>query len=108
MTVLNISNNNEYQYILNNNTYIVVIFSAKFCKPCCEFYPSMIELSETYGNITFIKIDIQECDDIEDINNIVTIPHFKFIKNKCELFSFSGANKPIIIDTIKKLLKEDD
>jgi hypothetical protein len=49
-------------------------------------------------------VDIQECDDVEDIDNIVTIPHFKFIKNKIEMFSFSGANKPIIIDTIKKLL----
>ena len=107
MTVLNITNNTEYQYMLNSNTYVVVIFSAKFCKPCCEFYPSMVELSETYGDIKFIKVDIQECDDLEDINDIVTIPHFKFIKNNNEKFSFSGANKPIIIDTIKKLLKDE-
>lgn len=108
MTVLNITNNREYQHVLNSNAYIVVIFSAKFCKPCCEFYPSMVELSETYRDIKFIKVDIQECDDVDDIDNIVTIPHFKFIKNKHELFSFSGANKPIIIDTIKKLLKDGE
>ena len=107
MTVLNITNNSEYQYMLNSNTYVVVIFSAKFCKPCCEFYPSMVELSETYSDIKFIKVDIQECDDVDDIDNIVTIPHFKFVKNNSELFSFSGANKPLIIETIDKLLSNE-
>jgi len=106
MPILNISNNNEYQNILLNNTYIIVIFSAGFCKPCSEIYPYMLELSDIYTNIKFIKIDIQNNDDIDDINNIVTIPHFKFIKNNKELFSFSGANKLLIIDTINKLINE--
>ncbi len=106
MPILNISNNSEYQNILNNNTYVIIIFSAGFCKPCNEIYPYMLELSDIYNNITFIKVDIQKNDDIQDINNIVTIPHFKFIKNNREQFSFSGANKPIIIETINKLLNE--
>jgi thiol-disulfide isomerase/thioredoxin len=106
MPILNISDNSEYQKILNNNTYVIIIFSAGFCKPCNEIYPYMLELSDIYNNITFIKVDIQKNDDIQDINNIVTIPHFKFIKNNREKFSFSGANKPIIIETINKLLNE--
>ena len=104
MTILNISNNNEYQNILKNNTYVVIIFSASFCKPCKEIYPYMLDLSEKYNNIQFIKVDIQNNEDISDIDNIVTIPHFKFVKNNSELFSFSGADKPLIIETIYKLL----
>ena len=107
MTILNISNNNEYQNILKNNTYVVIIFSASFCKPCKEIYPYMLDLSEKYNNIQFIKVDIQDNKDnkdIDDIDNIVTIPHFKFVKNNSELFSFSGADKPLIIETIYKLL----
>ena len=50
MTILNISNNNEYQNILKNNTYVVIIFSASFCKPCKEIYPYMLDLSEKYNN----------------------------------------------------------
>jgi thioredoxin 1 len=106
MTILNISNNNEYRNILKNNTYVLIIFSASFCKPCKEIYPYMLDLSEKYNNIQFIKVDIQNNDDINDIDNIVTIPHFKFVKNNNELFSFSGANKPLIIETIEKLLNE--
>ena len=106
MAILNISNNNEYQNILKNNTYVVIIFSASFCKPCNEIYPYMSDLSEKYNNIQFIKvdIDIQNNKDIDDINNIVTIPHFKFVRNNSEKFSFSGADKPLIIETIYKLL----
>jgi thioredoxin 1 len=107
MTILNISNNNEYQNILKNNTYVVIIFSASFCKPCKEIYPYMLDLSEKYNNIQFIKVDIQNNEDISDIDNIVTIPHFKFVKNNSELFSFSGANKPLIIETIDKLLNNE-
>jgi thioredoxin 1 len=107
MTILNISNNNEYQNILKNNTYVVIIFSASFCKPCKEIYPYMLDLSEKYNNIQFIKVDIQINEDISDIDNIVTIPHFKFVKNNSELFSFSGANKPLIIETIDKLLSNE-
>jgi len=106
MPILNISDNIEYQNILKNNIYIIIIFSAGFCKPCNEIYPYMLELSEIYNNIKFIKVDIQKNDDIEDINNIVTIPHFKFIKNNRELFSKSGANRPTIIETINKLINE--
>ena len=107
MTILNISNNNEYQNILKNNTYVVIIFSASFCKPCKEIYPYMLDLSEKYNNIQFIKVDIQNNEDIIDIDNIVNIPHFKFVKNNSELFSFSGANKPLIIETIDKLLNNE-
>jgi hypothetical protein len=32
----------------------------------------MLELSETYKDIIFIKVDIQKCEDIEDINNKVS------------------------------------
>jgi thioredoxin 1 len=106
MPILNISDNIEYQNILKDNIYIIIIFSAGFCKPCNEIYPYMLELSDIYNNIKFIKVDIQNNDDIEDINNIVTIPHFKFMKNNREIFSFSGANRPTIIETINKLLNE--
>ena len=67
----------------------------------------MLDLSEKYNNIQFIKVDIQNNEDISDIDNIVTIPHFKFVKNNSELFSFSGANKPLIIETIDKLLNNE-
>jgi thiol-disulfide isomerase/thioredoxin len=97
MPILNISDNIEYQNILKDNIYIIIIFSAGFCKPCSEIYPYMLELSDIYNNIKFIKVDI---------NNIVTIPHFKFMKNNREIFSFSGANRPTIIETINKLLNE--
>lgn len=106
MTILNISNNSEYQSILEKNTYVIIIFSAGFCKPCNEIYPYMLELSEKYYNIAFIKVDIQDNDEIDDVKNIVTIPHFKFIKNTIEQFSFSGANKSLIVETIYKLLDE--
>jgi len=82
MAILDITNNEEYKNILRGNK-VLVIYSASFCKPCKEIYPYMLELSETYKDIIFIKVDIQKCEDIEDINSILSIPHFRFI-NRCQ------------------------
>ena len=102
MAILNITNNDEYCNILMNNK-VLVIYSASFCKPCNEIYPYMLELSQTYNDIIFIKVDIQKCEDIQGIDNILSIPHFKFINNKTEVCSFTGANKGLIIESIEKL-----
>ena len=102
MTILDITNNDEYNNILKYNK-VLVIFSASFCKPCNDIYPYMQELSETYKDIIFIKVDVQKCEDIDDINSILSIPHFKFINNTQEICSFTGANRCLIIESIEKL-----
>jgi thiol-disulfide isomerase/thioredoxin len=70
MAILDITNNEEYNEILRGNK-VLVIYSASFCKPCKEIYPYMLELSETYKDIIFIKVDVQKCEDIDDINTRV-------------------------------------
>ena len=102
MTILDITNNDEYNNILKYNN-VLVIFSASFCKPCNDIYPYMQELSETYKDIIFIKVDVQKCEDIDDINSILSIPHFKFMNNTQEICSFTGANRCLIIESIEKL-----
>jgi thiol-disulfide isomerase/thioredoxin len=102
MTILDITNNDEYNNILKYNK-VLVIFSASFCKPCNDIYPYMQELSETYKDIIFIKVDVQKCEDIDDINSILSIPHFKFMNNTQEICSFTGANRCLIIESIEKL-----
>ena len=61
MTILDITNNDEYNNILKYNK-VLVIFSASFCKPCNDIYPYMQELSETYKDIIFIKVDVFKLD----------------------------------------------
>ena len=102
MAILDITNNDEYNNILKYNK-VLVIFSASFCKPCNDIYPYMQELSETYKDIIFIKVDVQKCEDIDDINSILSIPHFKFMNNTQEICSFTGANRCLIIESIEKL-----
>ena len=106
MAILDITNNEEYKKILRGNK-VLVIYSASFCKPCKDIYPYMLELSETYKDIIFIKVDIQKCEDIEDINSILSIPHFRFINNTREVCSFTGANRCLIIESVEKLRLSD-
>jgi len=102
MAIFDITNNEEYKTILRGNK-VLVIYSASFCKPCKEIYPYMLELSESYKDIIFIKVDIQKCEDMEDMKNILSIPHFRFINNTQEICSFTGANRGLIIESVDKL-----
>lgn len=107
MSVILINNLQDFNTTIQNNQYVVVIFSAGFCNPCKDIFPFICEQAEKNTDIKFIKIDIEDGCDISDIYNIQSIPHFKFFKNNSELVSFSGANKQFIKDSIEKIKCEE-
>jgi thioredoxin 1 len=103
MTIILTNDLLTYNNIIAKNEKVIVVFSAGFCKPCKEIYPYIEELAQENTDIVFVKVDIEEGSDISELNNIQSIPHFKFFKNTRELISFSGANKQSLQDSIKKL-----
>lgn len=104
MSVLHIDDLNEFNEKIKDNK-TVVVFSAGFCKPCKEIYPYIEEIAEKHTDITFIKVDIEECSEILEKYEIQSIPHFKFFKENKEIVTFSGANKQNITEAINKLLE---
>lgn len=103
MSVILINNLQDFNTTIQDNQYVIVIFSAGFCNPCKDIFPFINEQAEKNTEIKFIKVDIEEGCDISDKYNIQSIPHFKFFKNNNELISFSGANKQFIIESIEKI-----
>lgn len=104
MSVLHIDDLNEFNEKIKDNK-TVVVFSAGFCKPCKEIYPYIEEIAEKHTDITFIKVDIEECSEILEKYEIQSIPHFKFFKENKEIVTFSGANKQNITEALNKLLE---
>jgi thioredoxin 1 len=102
--VINVKTLEEYNKYLNNNLYVVANFSASFCNPCKEILPFIKELIINYPNIQFLKIDIEDGNEISDYYNISSIPYFKFYKNNVETSSYCGTDKKIIIEALKSLI----
>lgn len=59
----------------------VVDFWAEWCQPCKIFAPAFNEVSEMYPKINFIKINIDENQELCSMLGIMSIPTVHFYEN---------------------------
>jgi len=75
------------------NQLVVVDFSATWCGPCKAIAPVFEELAQTFPDVIFIHVDIDEMAELEDAQDVSGVPTFKIFGNGGLLHSFSGANR---------------
>ncbi|NEU34021.1 thioredoxin family protein, partial [bacterium LRH843] len=61
------------------------------------------ELSKEFPDVVFLKVDIDECDDMATEYDVQSMPTFIFIKNSAKIDGFSGANYDKLKETVQKL-----
>ena len=73
----------ELQQILETNGSIIIDFTASWCGPCQQIGPVFNELSQTYSNITCIKIDVDNADtkEICKLCEVRSMPTFVVVKH---------------------------
>ncbi|MCO5588862.1 hypothetical protein L7F22_042822 [Adiantum nelumboides] len=75
------------------NKVVVVDFTASWCGPCKFIAPVFVELSEKYPNLVFLKVDVDEVNDVSTAYEIRAMPTFLFIENDNVVEKIVGANK---------------
>jgi len=70
----------------------VVDFSAKWCGPCNAIAPVFVQLSNKYTDVEFVKVDVDEQQEIAAAHGITAMPTFVFIKNGKRIDELRGAN----------------
>merc|ERR1719183_3384128 len=70
----------------------VVYWTAAWCGPCKMISPEYAKLSEKYPDITFAKVDVDECQEAAQTASISSMPTFQFFKFGSFLGQFSGAD----------------
>lgn len=95
-----LSESDKFDQIVKENALVVVYFAAKWCKPCQKISPKIETLAESNGKAYFVKVDVNDCDDLASSYDVSSVPLFKFFKNGEELkeleiagANFSGASK---------------
>ncbi|EEB12117.1 thioredoxin-2, putative [Pediculus humanus corporis] len=86
------------------NKLVVIDFYAVWCGPCKQIAPKIEELELQYTNVVFLKVDIDENEEIAADYDISAMPTFVFIKNGNKLDSFTGANITKLQSTVDKYL----
>jgi len=84
---------------------VVVDFFATWCGPCKMIAPQLEEHSKEKTDIVFLKVDVDDNEDIAAEYDIASMPTFVFIKNGAVLGSFSGASLDKLKSSIEKYQK---
>ena len=86
-----INSTEEFDNLIENNTLVVVDFTATWCGPCKKIGPYFDSLSQEFTSITFVKVDVDENEELVSRYEVSCMPTFMVIRNKEKVDEMSGA-----------------
>ncbi|MET7276170.1 thioredoxin family protein [Streptomyces flaveolus] len=104
MAIKELQNVREFNDTLSNNNRVVVNFSSPFSRAASLIEPTVEELAKSYPQITFVKVDIEQFEQIGAEHDVVAFPTFVFFKDGVRQEpSVVGANKMELEEKVKSL-----
>merc|ERR1739848_705141 len=71
---------------------VVVDFHATWCGPCKMVAPHLEEMSKTMDDVVFLKVDVDDCEDVAAEYNNTAVPPFLSMKSGSKVADLTGAN----------------
>ena len=100
-----ITNNDEFNEVINSSNLTVVKFGAEWCGPCKMMNTTIETIENEFNKVNFVEVDVEEGsnDDIVSRFNIRNIPVLIFMKNGDTLSKSVGAiSKDVLIEKIRE------
>lgn len=89
----------EFDEVLNHpHKLIVADFFAEWCMPCLMLAPVIEELSEQMKDVKFMKINVDDNEELSKKYEISSIPCIVFIKNGVEVDRIIGGQSAEAIE----------
>jgi len=79
---------------------VVVDFTASWCGPCQRIAPIFVKLAEEMPDVVFVKVDVDENEQVAQACGIQAMPTFQFYKKGEKVHEFSGASEDKIKEAI--------
>lgn len=99
-----ITDTDDMESVLNNqpdNKLLVVCYTASWCGPCKTIMSPLCEkVAGSNPNITIVKVDVDDCEELASMNEINCMPTLHFIKNKNILYKLEGADTNLFLKLI--------
>ncbi len=92
----------EFAKLISKNTLTVVDFTASWCGPCKDIAPIYDGLAEKYQDVTFLKVDVDEAQDIVRQQGVRAMPTFKFFLNSEQVDELEGADPANLEELVVK------
>ncbi|XP_015456924.3 thioredoxin [Astyanax mexicanus] len=106
MPVITIEDKDSFDKALRDagSKLVVVDFTATWCGPCKMIAPYYKELSDNpqNSNVVFLKVDVDDAQDVAAHCEIKCMPTFHFYKNGKKIDEFSGGNRDKLVEILNK------
>ncbi len=79
--MINLTSESQFYDLIKHNHLVVLDFSATWCGPCKVLTPQLESLSKKYLNVVFLKVDVDEFEDIASSHQVSAMPTIMFYKN---------------------------
>jgi len=98
-----VATNTNFSELLQDNKLIIVDFWATWCGPCRMLSPILDEVEEEMaGQISVVKVNVDDADEIAAQYRIMSIPTLIFFKNGQVVDKTVGAMpKAVLVEKIK-------
>jgi len=84
---------------------VVIDFFATWCGPCKKVAPMYEEMSKVYSSVTFLKVDVDESNEVAEIFDVRAMPTFVFLKDGQRVAEIEGADVNGIGKTLERLIQ---
>ncbi|KAI3406980.1 TRX1 [Candida oxycetoniae] len=90
----------EFDEAIKYQGLVVVDFFATWCGPCKMIAPLLDKFSNEYSNVKFLKVDVDELNEIAEQYEVSSMPTLIFFKNGQQIHKVIGANPSAIKQAI--------
>lgn len=93
----------EFKALIKEHDIVFIDFWAAWCAPCKQFSRIYELVSDQFPAIKFVKVNIEEQQELADFFEISSIPHLMIFKQGIVIYSDAGN---IPESTLKELAKQ--
>ncbi|KAL2330033.1 hypothetical protein Fmac_017614 [Flemingia macrophylla] len=91
-----------FNEIKDSSKLVVIDFSASWCGPCKFIEPAIHAMSQSFTDVDFVNIDVDELTDVAGEYEVQAMPTFVLLKKGKEIDRVVGAKKDELENKIKK------
>ncbi len=99
MVMQSLHQNDFENKVLQQKGSIVIDFWAEWCGPCKMMLPVVQEVAKKRKDITFYKMNTDDCSEVAGRFRIMSIPCLVFIKDGKEVDRLVGFNSQEKLET---------
>eukprot|EP00906_Rhabdomonas_costata_P030440 RCo043028 len=92
----------EFRIELESHPVTLVDFFAEWCGPCKQIAPVVEQLSKQNPNVTFLKVNVDECQELSQSLGVTAMPTFVLFARAKEITRLAGANPAKLKEILQK------